>query len=397
MKHLTHIFGSITLLTIMLLFVNQHVNAQSGPTPNWQINLNTGTSIFFGDIKQYRIWPISNYENEWRFGGGLTVSRQFSSVFGLRGQGIYGQLSGTRRSWNRYFQNDYFELNLNTTINLNNLIGTSRDDRFVNFYFTAGVGLLNYNSTLYTLNTKKKVAEQGNGNGKGIGGRTLEGILTGGFGVDFRLNNNWSINLESTNRIMNSDKLDTWVSGFPYDVYNYTSIGISYRFGINKNTKGITTSSYQRTVPTEEFKVEPSEKKITTTENQPVHVPVPVVVPEKKPVEVVVPPIEKKAKTKPKVVIVHKQQPKYKTIEYRVQIRARYNRPLKKSYLSAKYNIPISDIMENMHNGYYVYTVGSFNTYEQAKAKRNSLRTHNGVSDAFVVAFKNGLRLDKLP
>jgi len=50
-----------------------------------------------------------------------------------------------------------------------------------------------------------------------------------------------------------------------------------------------------------------------------------------------------------------------------------------------------------MHDGYYIYTIGSFDTYEQARTARDILRRVNGIRDAFVVAFRNGYRLDKLP
>ncbi len=402
MKHFIFTKKTVLLILTLLFIKSQQINAQGGPSPNWQININGGSSIFFGDIKQYNIWPISNYENEWRMGAGLTFSRQFSPVIGVRGQGLIGQLSGTRRSWNRYFENDYIEFNLNTTVNINNLFGEKRDDRFMNFYLTAGIGLLNYNTTLYTLDTKKKVANVGNGNGKGIGGRTLEGILMGGIGIDFRLNDKWSVNLESANRIMNSDMQDAWVSGFPYDVYNYTSVGFSYRFGIKNRKRGtMGVSTYQREVPQEEYEVTPKqaepEKEIYIPENEPVQVPTPVEPPKEKPVEVLVQPKPQPEKTEPEVVVVNKEPVYNKDFEYRVQIRARYNRAISKTYLSAKYNIPASEIKEDIHNGYYIYTVGSFDTYEQAKEERNRLRNYNGITDAFVVAFKNGERLDKLP
>lgn len=401
MKHFSTVTKTILILLIFSPFYYQDIYAQGGPTPNWQININGGTSIFFGDVKQYRIWPVSNYENEWRLGAGLTFSRQFSPVIGIRGQSLFGQLSGTRRSWNRYFESDYMEFNLNTTINLNNLFGTKRDDRFINFYLTAGLGLLNYNTTLYTLDTKKKVAGVGNGNGKGIGGRTLEGIAMGGIGIDFRLSDNWSINMETANRIMNSDMQDAWVSGFPYDVYNYTSLGISYRFGISRtkhSTMGVQT--YQREVPQEEYNFaepEKNQKEKYVPETQPVQVPTPVEPPQEKTNEIVVKEEPATKNIEPETVKIEKHPVDVNKPEYRVQIRARYNRPVSKTYLSAKYNIPVENIKEDMHNGYYIYTVGSFDTYEQAKEERNKLRRFYGITDAFVVAFKNGIRLDKLP
>ncbi len=84
-------------------------------------------------------------------------------------------------------------------------------------------------------------------------------------------------------------------------------------------------------------------------------------------------------------------------LEYRVQISAKYNRAISIQHLSNLYNIPVSEIKENTYNGYFIYTVGSFRTYEEARERRNQLRSYNGISDSFVVAFRNGQRLSKLP
>lgn len=83
--------------------------------------------------------------------------------------------------------------------------------------------------------------------------------------------------------------------------------------------------------------------------------------------------------------------------EFRVQIKAKYGKPLSRKKLSAQYNIPIAEIQESRHNGYYIYTVGSYATYDEARDRRNVIRNVNGIYDAFVVAFNECGRLDKLP
>ncbi len=90
-------------------------------------------------------------------------------------------------------------------------------------YLVAGIGLVFYNTNLYTLNPARQVKKSGN---------KTEGILILGLGIDFRMNNQWSVSIESANRGVNSDYMDLWPSGFPYDVYNITSVSIKYRFGI---------------------------------------------------------------------------------------------------------------------------------------------------------------------
>ncbi len=72
----------------------------------------------------------------------------------------------------------------------------------------------------------------------------MEGIAIVGLGMDFRIDDKWSITLESANRIMNADAMDGRISGFKYDIYNYTSAGIAFKFGKSnkvKILKGIVT------------------------------------------------------------------------------------------------------------------------------------------------------------
>lgn len=402
---------SVKLLavTLFVLFLVNNTKSQSfSPNssfmPHMQLQLNGGTSLFFGDVKQYTFWPVSNYENEWRGGLSMQLNYQISPVFGIRGQGLYGKLGGTRRAWNKYFDNDYLEFNVNTTININNIFSNYRRDRFFNAYVIIGLGLLNYNTYVYQLGTNKNIQTVGGGAGKSFGGRTLEGVFHGGLGFDLRINDRLSINLESANRIMNSDMLDGHISGFKYDVFNYTSVGLSYKFAFSKKHKGPDSKNPRPETKTTKTKTK-NISDVQTVEydySQPIEEPgykkpVPV-----KKVE------EEKTITEPEIVVVEKpvvvekevvtkEDNSNKPLEYRVQILAKYGKTINLNKISDMYNIPVSMIKENSHNGYYIYTIGSFSTYEQAQQKRNQLRTQNGIGDAFVVAFINGNRLDKLP
>lgn len=382
---------------------SQTFSPKSSFVSYWQIQGDAGTSLFFGDIKQYQWWPVTNYENEWRFAVGLQLNKQISPVFGIRGQGLYGRLAGTRRVWNKHFDNDYLEFNLNTTININNLFARYRNDRFLNAYIIFGLGLTNYNTRVYELGTNKLIQSVGEGNGKGFGGRTLEGIMLGGLGLDFRLGDRVSLNLETANRAMNSDMLDGHISGFKYDVYNVTTVGIAYKFGYSTNNKSNTPQERSST------KRRSKNNDIETAEydysEQPIQPPL------IKADILVIAPITQSKTVQDEVIIVEEpvyQEPIYEEVivmedpvrpnfEYRVQIRAKLGNAISINHLSDIYNISVSQIRQDRHNGYFIYSVGSFNSYEQARAKRNELRMNNGITDAFVVAFSNGSRLDKLP
>jgi len=345
---------------------------------------------------------VYNYENEWMYSFGVQLNKQISPVFGIRGQGLYGKLAGTRREWNKHFKSDYYEFNLNTTININNIFAPYRHDRFLNVYIIFGLGLLNYNTSIYELGTNKLLQSVGNGSGTSFNGRTLEGVMLGGLGFDFRLSDRWSINLETANRAMNSDMLDGHISGFKYDVYNITTLGFSYKFGYSKKNSQITEYDEGNTKSTNlpetvEYDYWKSDKPETSHPEVIIFSPNIITEPleEEDVVVIVEEPVYEEVVIKDVVVI--EEEVVISGFEYRVQIRAKYGNAISISHLNDLYDISAGEIRQDSHNGYYIYSVGSFNTYEQAKIRRNELRSYNGISDAFVVAFRNGQRLDKLP
>lgn len=232
------VISSFAAALLIMFFMQVNAQAEDNKAKMfyqyWQVNFNGGTSIFFGDVKQYKILPA---KDEWRLGGGFQLLRQISPVFGFRGQMLYSHISGTRTEWDRYFESDFFEFNLNAKINLLNLISGYKKSRIIDVYATLGLGFVNYNTKLRELSTHKTVREIGFGNGESFGGRSFNGIGTGGLGFDIRLTDKWHVNLESSSRMMNTDILDGWVAGFKYDVYNYTSIGITFAFGESKEGK----------------------------------------------------------------------------------------------------------------------------------------------------------------
>lgn len=402
-RYLFRLFLLIILSFPFITVKAQNVVPKKDFSPYWEIGINGGSSLFFGDIKEKPFFPLSKNNNEWRLGGGLIAGYQFTPVFGLRGQILYGQLAGTKRSLNRYFEGDYIEFNLNTTINLNNLFGKKRSNRFVSTYLLVGVGITNYNSTFYSLSTGAKIGYIGFGSGSGIKGRTLEGILTGGVGVNFRVNNHFIVNFETANRIMNSDEMDGWVKNFKYDVYNYTSLGLAYRFGRRKAKfvpkTAVLHYNIQEVPP---GKLAPGkEKRPCTVEMQPVMPPATTkmtkktIVTEKQKQYQAVAPVQQPQQHITKANV--STPPPRPLLEYSVQILARYGQRISIEWISKKYGLSQNEIREDKHNGYYIYTIGSYQTYGQARTHRDQLRNRYEISDAFVVAFKNGYRLDKLP
>ncbi|MFN8165316.1 MAG: hypothetical protein U0X76_03880 [Bacteroidia bacterium] len=78
-------------------------------------------------------------------------------------------------------------------------------------------------------------------------------------------------------------------------------------------------------------------------------------------------------------------------IYYKVQICATRKSPARKSeFFHKKYNVA-DDVELTYHEGWKKYIIGSFTTYEEAKAYYQ--QTREKVSDAFIVAYDNGTRV----
>jgi len=197
---------------------------------NWSINMNAGTTLFFGDINEYL---ISRYQSEWQLAYGITLSKQLTPVFGLRGQLLNGKISGTKLKFkngspaNLKFNADFFEYNVNVTLNLNHLFSPDNQQNLVSVYGFIGVGMSNWSTKLRNIETNTIVASNGQ-KGKGLKKLTNEGMMPAGLGLDIHLSKKWNLTVESGFRMVNSDKLDAAIGGFKYDMYNYSSLGITY-------------------------------------------------------------------------------------------------------------------------------------------------------------------------
>lgn len=79
-------------------------------------------------------------------------------------------------------------------------------------------------------------------------------------------------------------------------------------------------------------------------------------------------------------------------IEFRIQCGAFRDQIPTVEKIASLYRI--TDIVqEERHEGWYKYTVGSFKTYEEATKYRNDFIRRTGLNTAFIVAYRDGVRL----
>ncbi|MCD4736623.1 MAG: hypothetical protein K8R53_11310 [Bacteroidales bacterium] len=365
----------ILFLIVPLLTISQETsdNFWNG----WSVNVNAGPNLFYGDIEVYNFYPVTKNNNEWRGAYGFIVNKRLSNIFTLRGQFLHGKLSGSKRKYSRWFEADILETSLSLKFDISGLLWGQKQ-RTISLYAMGGIGLTQWRTELKDMNTDEIISANGNA-GAGIGGRTVEGVLPFGMGIDFRLSDKWSLNLEGSLRPVNSDLLDANKGDFQYDFYSYNFIGVSYHFGKKKVKKPIELP------PGDDLLV------VDDQDNIP------------QPDEEEIPPVETDEMLEEEIRIIEdrivetesKTEPYesvWNGVEFRVQILA--SREIVDSeLLSKKFNLR-EEIRENNAEGWHRYSVGSFSKYWKAKEYKNVLVTRNNIYDAFVVAYREEQRLE---
>ena len=393
----------------LLIFISVSSKAQKNFTyrdfkPQWEINLNGGLTQFYGDLWNGKILPSQNEVNTWRYGKGLIIGRQISPVLGIRAQAFMGEIDGEKKELSAHFISDVYEFNLHSTINLSNLFDQDKVNRTLNFYAVLGFGLVNYKTSKYLYDTDILFGQSGVGEGKGIDGMVMDKAIIGGLGLNVKITDHWGVNLESGNRLLLSDKIDITDDGKNWDMYNYTSIGLQYRFGKSskKRFKTKTEPIVQKQVveePKEEVAVEKAIETPTTNIITKKDEPIKTDIQEVKDEEVTKQPVQQvKTKAQPKIEAEAKTKSvPLNGVEYRVQIRACHNCEVLSEHLAELYGLDAGMIKVDKYGSFNIYTIGSYPNYQKANDAKTVLKQKNGIKDAFIVAFENGKRLRKLP
>jgi hypothetical protein len=366
---------------------------------NWSIGVSGGPNIFFGDLKVYRFWPVSTNMNEWRFAGSFYLTRQISHVFAVRGQVLYGEISGTKRNYsdgapaNLYFEGNILEYNLNATINFSNLIFRYKPERKFFVYGTVGAGLSNWITKKKDLQTHEQIGGSGSESNW-----TTELVLPAGLGAYYSIADKVNLGLEWTLRALNSDKLDATVGGYPYDMYSNLVFNVTYNF--NKRDAGKPKSSQnQRVVPPPPPKHAQAVFKATDPPQQRPNLKPPVrpdttlqLTSKPKPAEPKIDTIPEDPDWTPSG---DEAAPVEKGITYRVQVFAFRSNDYPAEAIRARFRIK-QPVWKEYTEGWFRYTVGSFRSLKAARQSMNQFRAH-GISDAFVARYKNGHRIPTFP
>lgn len=233
---------AVLSVVLPLLTSAQQYEKYDGNNEGWSISANVGPTLFYGDLKQFRVVPLTtSYNNEYQAACGVILSKQLFSFLSLRGQLLAGNLSGTKKSVNEYFKSKFVDYSFNIKLDITKMI-YKEEEKKTSFYTYAGIGMIDYRVKKYSISSNQLKSSLGYYNESIYDSQgdklkaTSETILPIGIGVDYMLTYNLSMNLDYSRRIANSDKLDISVGKAKHDMYDYISIGLTYHFRGPKDT-----------------------------------------------------------------------------------------------------------------------------------------------------------------
>ena len=380
-----------TIIISILLILVINVNSQE-ERRRISITGKGGTNLFYGDVENYTYYKSFQNNNEWSLGYGLDLQMRLNRFMYLRGTINGGKLSGTKRKRNIWFSANLLESSLGLSFDILDIF-QAKHRRF-NPYVGAGLGILQYNSTLKTYPGDIKLASKGYTNGNGINGMTFEGEVPMFMGVNIFLTKNFDFQVESKFHVINSDELDAKKGGFEYDIYGFYSLGVTYHF--TKKDKSSILPVQDDYIAKDEIKEEIPEVKEEIPEVEKEEIQNKIGLEDTKPAnetEIV----ENTQPTKQEIFeeeIIKKERdvylgkPSFENVKFYVQIAASKN-PIERGIIAKSIGYPRESISVLKNNGWYKYVVGNYNQYWEAKNQRNVLLTKYDVQGAFVVATKD--------
>jgi OOP family OmpA-OmpF porin len=235
---------------VAVMGVTSLVNAQDAPAT-------TSSAKVFGGRAQYRTWSLGinagvlapavvtggtdDFTNwEVNLGYGISLRKQLGHAFGLEGNIFRGKLSANNKNAPGGIKNNStgFETDIQYAADIRGVANVAtvdflRRENSVNFFVTAGYGLIAYDPTLFVgaagtpLNTKGQYGGAGESNDY-----IKAAYIPVGAGVKFKVSDRVSFNLAYTMNFVDADQVDRlYAGGTSKDKFSYANAGLEFSLG----------------------------------------------------------------------------------------------------------------------------------------------------------------------
>lgn len=410
--------GALKILLPLMIFIGLSgpVKAQEGAYyepeseyAGWHVALMTGFSQFYGDVSQNGFFTKLNGES--KLSWSLMIGKEISPLVTLRGQVLGGNLVSYQdnfddgRPANLFLDTRYFELGANARFNLNTLWMDDFNAKRWEVYGVAGLSFATWDALLKDNITSAEIDP--------LADRTHSGLVIPiGIGFEYNIYNNWHLFTEWTYRFVASEKVDLVEGGFSSDPILNVGFGVNYKFGVSDEEDSFAdedeiqsqeTTQYRRlnfegpdilefspenactNVTDRKSGMDNSSENLQNNDQQGV---------ENMPSE------GSKRREKD-----DDRYPGYESsgnnagflgqgLTFSVQILA-VSKPADIQSWERRYNIQ-RQVMEYDRGGLYRYIAGDFNSYRAAEDYARILK-NRGISDAFVVVFRDGEKVRLTP
>lgn len=162
--------------------------------------------------------------------GHAGIGYQFDNILGIKANFGFGGLNGKFDDRVLDKQN-YFEANLNLTVNVTDIILGYDPNRVYNVVPHIGIGQMQYKARLLD-NSGNVVSEQGYSGGSG---RKVAAMVPMGIEVNYAIRPEWKVFIDFTASFVDSDMIDGSVGGEHNDWVSSINLGTTYK--LNKHEK----------------------------------------------------------------------------------------------------------------------------------------------------------------
>jgi len=225
MKHFYFSFKKVLLVFLLALIPLMFFGQEKKNTfaPYWYLKASIGTGYTHSDVVS------KNGPANLNIAGDIAFGRQLSPVFGVSAKFYRGLLNGEWSVVDRSFNADVFDYGIKLDVSMSNLIW-GYQERLWNWRTFIGFGQSRFKTQLDNFAGTTRVRTLGYG-----GNRHVAATVPFGMGVDYKINDQWSLNADFTLSYMDTDLLDAKSAAVAVnkhnDYYNYLGFGATYKFG----------------------------------------------------------------------------------------------------------------------------------------------------------------------